>query len=452
MPKPARYVNDVVRGPYRSFWKHSGGGGNYWASGSAECLLSRTYVDIPATVVNVKREDGSYPVSAYHMHRLVVKTSGKPLHNVEKIDYYETGYWGWYTSDSTASPEFPSDLMVPSGKDAAEFILPGVIMTTNVDARARVKFLSKLADASGKDQVQLGAALGEIRETIGMTADLAQGITSGVRSIARNLSQAPTTVARALDSLRRYGKKETASRVLHGDVRLLERIVEGWLVVQFGIKPLLHDIYDGTVWAQAAATKGENPLRVHIRGGAEDTATDVELLHTQNNVNAATYWLAGLYAQSVKVSYACDYYIPTNPSVTQQLGLYNPISVGWEVARFSWMVDYVVDIGGWLRSMMAADQCSFLEGTKSVVRRSGLTDVIDVTSRYDSVLRLPMKPGKPLVSADFFDRTVLAHGVMPPLLPGMKSKLNLHRLANSLAALTTLVGARQSGGPWHLRP
>lgn len=451
MPTPARFVNDVVRVPYHAFWKHSGGGGNYWATGKRECLVSRTYVDIPATVVNVKREDGTYPVSAYHMHRLVVRASGKPLHNNQVIDYWTTGYWGWYTSDATTSTELPSDLMVPSGREAAEFLLPGGSFMTNVDTRARVKFLSKLANASGKDQVQLGAALGEIRETIGMTADLATGIVGGVRKIARNLNHSPSTIARALDSIRKYGFKETANRVLHGDTVLLERVVQGWLVYQFGIVPLVHDIYDGTVWAQAAATKGEYPLRVHIRGGAEDTV-DVERIHTRDSVNSATYFLVGQYRQSGKVSYACDYYIPTNPSVTQQLGLYNPLAVAWEVARFSWLVDYVVDIGGWFRSMMAADQCSFLEGTKSVVRRSGLTKVVDRTSDYIPALKLPMKPGLPIVSADFFDRTVLAHGVMPPLLPGIKSKMNLHRLANSLAALTTLVGARQSGGPWHLRP
>ena len=131
--------------------------------------------------------------------------------------------------------------------------------------------------------------------------------------------------------------------------------------------------------------------------------------------------------------------------------MYNPAVVAWELARFSWMVDYVVDIGGWLNSMMAAQNTRFVEGTKSVIQRTGLVEFRDVSQPPVVPIQSDLDPLGALLQVEDFQRTVLNHGVMPSFLPGIRNKMNLDRLANSMAALTTLVGARSSGGPWHLK-
>ena len=441
-------VDDIVVVDSQQHWKHSGGADWGWSATPHAVLLSRNILQMPATVVNEKRPDGTYPRSPYWTKRVLVTNVQPEVHQAHPVDYWTSGYWGPYVIGATLSTTMPVEFHL--GFDSiAGHVLPSSLVRLNVEALARTRFLNKLADASGKDQVQLGVAAGEMRETIGMASDLAVGLVKGIRATARAVNQAPATVAKALDSIRRYGVPEAARRVMHGDVALLERTVQSWLVYQFGLKPLVYDLYDASVWAQAQLVAG-CPLLIDIKGGAaaDEQAT---VRHTRPWVDGAVWSLWGVYQQHCGVHFSCSYEIPTNPSISQQLGIYNPAAVAWELLRFSWMVDYALDMGNWLRSTMAADGTTFLEGTKSTILRASLLRVVDETTAElgDALAITSVKT--PLVQVEHFDRSMLSHGVMPSLLPGVKNKMGLTQLANSLAALTTLVGARQSGGPWHLR-
>lgn len=402
------------------------------------------YLAMPATVVNKPRPDGTRPVSNYWIKRqfavlprLKVKQGVPP-------------YSSWlYRMDGVSCP-YSLRLIGRVPTENTVKLLPSWLVVQNVDALARTKFLKKLGERSGKDQVQLGAAAGEVRETINMAADLGIGIATGIRSIARNVSQSPKLIAKSLDLIREVGIRETANRVLRGDVRLLERIIEGWLVVQFGLKPLCYDLFDGTVWLSHAQQADTLRLTVKVRGGAS-SVQDVQLPSCRFGDDGCTYDVDAVVRQSVGVHYACDYEIPTKATIPEQLGLYNPATVAWELARFSWMVDQVVDIGGWLNSMMAAQNTRFVEGSKSVIQRTGLVEFRDVSRSPVVSIQSDLSSLKALLQVDDFKRTVLNHGVMPSFLPGVRNKMDLNRLANSMAALTTLVGARSSGGPWHLK-
>lgn len=403
------------------------------------------YLAMPETVINPKRPDGTRPVSNYWIKRQFVVLPRL------KVKQGVPPYSSWLYRTEGGSCPYSQDLIGTNPTWNASKLLPSWLVVQNVDALARTKFLTKLGERSGKDQVQLGAAAGEVRETIGMASDLGEGIVKGIRSIARNVSQSPKLVAKSLDLIREVGVREAANRVLRGDVRLLERIVEGWLVVQFGLKPLCYDIYDGTVWLSHAQQAETLRLTVKVRGGAS-SEQDVQIRSCRFGDNGATYDVDAVVRQSVGVHYACDYEIPTKATIPEQLGLYNPATIAWELARFSWMVDYVVDIGGWLNSMMAAQNTRFVEGTKSVIQRAGLVEFRDVSQPPVVPIQGDLDSLGALLQVEDFQRTVLNHGVMPSFLPGIRNKMDLTRLANSMAALTTLVGARSSGGPWHLKP
>ena len=100
---------------------------------------------------------------------------------------------------------------------------------------------------------------------------------------------------------------------------------------------------------------------------------------------------------------------------------------------------------------MAAQNTRFVEGTKSVIQRAGLVEFRDVSQPPVVPIQGDLDSLGALLQVEDFQRTVLNHGVMPSFLPGIRNKMNLDRLANSIAALTVLVGARSSGGPWHLK-
>lgn len=407
------------------------------------------YLAMPATVNNPKRSDGTRPVSEFWTHRYLAVLPPLRLSQTPSV-----GGWGMYTKESIRAA-YHSELLTGNGYSDMLKVLPDMYYRTNVDSIARVNFLKKLEKASGKSQVELGVAAGEVRETIHMVTDLSKGLVNGVLQTAKSVSLAPARAAKALYAVRQYGVKEAARRFLNGDTALLEKIIQGWLVTQFGLKPLASDVYDATVYL-GAQQQAHGPLRltVTVKSGFDAEPVEAEVLAQQDATDDATYALNAKFLWYGRVHYSGVYQIPTRATIPQELGVYNPALVAWELLRFSWLVDYVVDIGGWFRSMMAAQGTHFVEGTKSELWQARLVEFTD--RPYSS----PGQPGAagavnrlgPSIQADLFKRTVLGPaGVMPPILPGMQAPMGIKQLANALAALTTLVGARSLGGPWHLR-
>lgn len=414
----------------------------YMAGGNTS---STSWLAHPETVNNPIREDGTRALSAYWIKRYLSVTPPA------SISQEPNGRWGYHTKESTRAA-YCTDLVGADARWNHAQVIPSDSFMTNVDAIARVNFLKKLEEASGKSKVDLGVAAGEVRETIGMASDLAVGLTRGIRTIARETSLTPQTVGKALDAVRRLGIRESARRLLHGDVKLLERMVESWLVYQFGLKPLTYDLYDATVYLGAEQQKhGTLKLRIKVNSGYDAEPEERIFRAQRNGGNYATYNVDARFLWYGKVHYSGWYEIPTRATIPEELGLYNPALIGWELLRFSWLVDYVVDIGGWLRSMMAAQGTHFVEGTRSELRQARFVEWVDapddgVTAGgpvADQLNRLRCS-----IAADSFRRDLLGPGgVMPPFLPGVRNKMDLHRLANTLSALTTLVDSRQRTSP-----
>lgn len=394
-------------------------------------LAEVVYREEPASVSNPVRPDGTRAPSAYEIKHMVIKN---PLSRGATENPS-----GWF---QLPSPTCRLAQITGNPADIAlywDYLLK--MDDQNCDARARTTFLNKLADASGKDQVSLGVIAGEFRETAGLAADLATGMVKGVRNIAQVYRRPPATIARTLDVLGREGRAAAFRQLGSSDNALLQGIVSSWLVYQFGLKPLAYDVQDGVNFLAAnQASDRSLELTATLKGGASEEYKYQRLLNQQGH-NASPGRLMGHFVQKTSVNYAGVYKIPTKPSMRQALGLENPALVAWELLRFTWMIDYVIDIGGWLRSFMAAADTTFVEGSKSVLRKAYLDRL-----SYESVVgTLTQDPSKVemMIACDHFKRTVVSPaGVMPSFLPGMKNKLDLPRLANSIAALTTLVGAR----------
>lgn len=229
----------------------------------------------PASTSNPVRKDGTRAPSAYHIHRVAIANPNTPGSSSP------TG--GWFAHHTNNPPRLAQLGPSPAVADVMNYILDG---WTNVDARARTTFLKKLADRAGKDQVQLGVAAGEIRETYGMAADLADGLVKGVVGIATSVRRPPQSIANALYVLRREGRASALKQLGSSDVQLLERIVNSWLVVQFGLKPLAHDIFDASVWLQAAQLEESLSLTATLKGGASEETTFERMLNQANHNGA----------------------------------------------------------------------------------------------------------------------------------------------------------------------
>lgn len=389
----------------------------------------RRYHKEPESTSNPIRPNGTRAPAPYYAY-----TEFKSAPNIvltQKVG----STWGWYTTGGTSVPY--ADELVPGHTVPSRSSMAYV----NVDTIARTNFLNKLGKASGKDQVQLGVMAGEFRETVSMATGLAAGLVTGIRNIARSTSNAPARVTQVLGYASKHGRKETARWALRQRIaNVPEKVIDAWLVTQFGLKPLYYDLVDSTAWLTSARTPSELDLPVTVRSGYEDYE-DVWFAQQNMGVNSATYWLEALIRQTIAVHYSATYRVPAQTTWPEQLGIYNPFIVGHELVKFSWLFDYVSNTGEWLNSLYAAQNTHFIEGSRSIKRSSDYLRTRQVKHWeggsmgpiQEDLNKLPL-----ILHTSYFDRELISHGVMPALLPGVRNKLGLTRLANTLAALSKL--------------
>lgn len=438
MPHNAVSLDVQTRIPVRTHLMHVSGYDFGWRTSPDKCLLYRSVLEMPASVNNPKRKDGTRAPSPYWIKRALIQSRPYALSQVNP----GIATWADYTKESTAAFVVPS-VYLGTSTQIFDFALAGSLVRVNVDALARTKFLNNLGNVSGKDKVELGVAAGELRETIGLVNELGVGTLKAIGSVAKSVSRAPGTVAAALYNLKRLGPRETARRFFNGDTRVLERVIQGWLVYQLGLKPLAYDVFDAEMYLKTKVEQDYYHLDVVVRGGAE-VIDDVELKHNVLYRENATYEMSGLYRQTTAIHYVARYRIPTQANMAQTLGINNPAYVAWNLVRLTWIVDKVIDIGGWLHSFTAPQGTRFIEGSKSEIRRSSLLRLIDKSVKtlgWGALSGLnPDDP--PLIQVDWFNRGTLNTGVFPSFMPGVKNKMGLVQLASTVAALTTIAGSR----------
>lgn len=443
MPHPA--INDTKYSTESVYtaWKHSNGVNisGMWVPAVRQVTWRRE----PASVSNPIRKDGTRGLSPYSIDRLYFSQRSSPLETF-------TTSWGWMVSPASQSAIW-AQLFSGSPSIPAVFQkFHPVGFRQKVENLAKITFLNKLADASGKDAWALGVAAGEFREVVGMTSDLARRLVGAVRSISRSINENPKRVANTLRLYGEGGMTAVLKQVGWRDTTIPQTIVEAWLIKQFGIDPLVSDIHNATIALSARFSDpvvGAETFTATIRGGAGDKLEfEVPVVGTsnQNGMIGLEYAAARVVCEA-KCSYAAKYQLPVKPTAFQRLGLYNPLLLTAELTRFSWMVDYGLTLTDWLRACMAGQDCRFIEGTKSTLSRTTGNGGYSEPSANYKILTDPMKSPY-VLSTDRFERSLIPlTGVLPPMLPGVKNQLGVKQLANSIAALTTLVGGRSQPGP-----
>lgn len=121
-----------------------------------------------------------------------------------------------------------------------------------------------------------------------------------------------------------------------------------WLEYTYGWKPLVNSVY-GTF--DALMHRRLNSVAIH-RGRSKDSFLD------QKSYNQYTF-VGSREIVSRRASYRCELVcgFKTENTVAQQLLGYtslNPVSIAWELLPYSFVVDWILDIGGYLRNMEAA--------------------------------------------------------------------------------------------------
>jgi hypothetical protein len=210
-----------------------------------------------------------------------------------------------------------------------------------------------------------------------------------------------------------------------------------WLEYQYGIKPLVGDIYS-TV-KQMIDFSSNAVIRVRERSSR--TQTGLKVVNGSYGESQRMTWTLSERCQVE----AC-FTIP--PSRLISLANYtslNPVSLAWETFALSFVVDWVFNVGGYLRNLESA--LLFAQGQSGgfVTHTTRLTCVASVTSNGTESGFTLVQAGNASSTRSTKDRSVLGAGLLPPAFPSFDAKLGSSRLFSAASLLSLHVTKR--GGP-----
>lgn len=421
--------------------------GNYklvrnWVPGETvvpfQAVQSSQALKCPATVVNPPSTSGVRPMSPWFKQwfRSYLRPSKFDITVVSGGRYVSK-----YTFDTPVYAGVGVNTSNPSTAwDVLQRWHPfSPAMQFYADNAARTLTLNKL----GQKKWDLGVTALELRQTAGMVTDLATGMVKTVQGLINSRRAVQKQVDSFFQRVRKHGSfDKAAAEVGMTDIGLLDYLKDSWMQYQFGIRPALKDVDDAVNWLSSQQQAGV-PMIVRAKAGYE--RRDIRI--GADNSYLSLYRCRPRYIESCSVHYSVAYEVPTGQvRAITSLGLDNPYSVAWEVTRLSWMVDYVVGIGDWLQSFTATNGMVFREGCRSTLRRLTATELITELSPSSDVVTWGKRPntsGFYLERGDF-NREVLNSGLLPAVVPQIKSTLGLTQLGNSLFALSNVFSGRKA--------
>ena len=188
---------------------------------------------------------------------------------------------------------------------------------------------------------QLGAALAESRKTLSMISGNVIRFFAAYKAAKRGQWKKAAAALGIPTHSFKNGSKDISGR---------------WLELQYGWLPLLGDITSTVEKLKGYSTATWKPLCV--------TRTLDEVINEEKTIVTPGYvnlWRTkGTHSVRVQL-----WYNVTDPRLhlLANLGLVNPLSVGWELVPFSFVLDWFLPVGTFLEAWTATLGCNFLSGT-----------------------------------------------------------------------------------------
>jgi len=212
-----------------------------------------------------------------------------------------------------------------------------------------------------------------------------------------------------------------------------------WLEYVYGLKPLLTDVYDA--FQQIFKSAGERYVHVRSRGSEMDSQSqDWDIGFEGYSLDVRTVAL-----RKRRCEFGVILHIP-NSRLLELAGYtsLNPASIAWELTPFSFVVDWIVDIGGYIRNLenLALYHNTFHSGyvTESVMITSNGSLSVDRTSGLERFF-LSASGGSNLW---IYKRRSELLSLPTPRVPPVKVDLGVGQLQNAAALVSQLfrVGPR----------
>lgn len=218
---------------------------------------------------------------------------------------------------------------------------PLPVASGGIRNEAVTKCLLQLAD----QKVNLGESLATIVQSFRLVQEPATALVNGIRQVYTDKSLRPY-LSKSLRDLNREGPLKASAR------KYLE-YVYGW-------RPLMQDIHDVM---QLAKEANKSPLLLNAR--AKATRASVS---NGSYDNFSTKTITAFNGVEIVDRVSCSIWARIDPDYSgsralNQLGLLNPLSLAWELVPFSFVVDWILPIGGVLNAYTAPAGLKFVDGS-----------------------------------------------------------------------------------------
>lgn len=232
----------------------------------------------------------------------------------------------------------------------------------NLRSRAITKALLKLKN----QKMDLSVTYLEREQTANLLYDTAVSMKKAYRDVRKG------KLKRAAERFR--NTKFKGPKAIVPPAKSREEIVKRYNEIQYGWKPAMNDVLAASKALAARDSTDDMWCNYHVsvRGGAKSEKVD-SLLDTAGNCDKRSYRFTKQRAHC-----RLFYRPPTNDLLVagQQLGLTNPFSTAYEVIPLSFILDFVLPIGGYLNVLDAALPYSFIGGWITEVTEINVVGVL----------------------------------------------------------------------------
>jgi len=213
-----------------------------------------------------------------------------------------------------------------------------------------------------------------------------------------------------------------------------DNLANHWLEFSYGWRPLLNDIY-GCAELLANTYYRKRPTVYRSTGRDQKQRFGYMVCSTQlSSPSGFAKEVANSTAQA-EVKYVVEYIEDSQfLAMMSAVGLHQPWLLAWELLPYSFVVDWVLPIGTYVKNMSATRGMLFVRGTKSV-KLSGTHSTtwqnVNITAAN---VQVPSGLGRD-ITLESKVRTVLTGFPSPPI-PTLRMPSELNQLLSGLALLT----------------
>lgn len=275
-----------------------------------------------------------------------------------------------------------------------------------------------------------------LAQNIAQVSQLATLITGNISAILRALKYLKRGNIPASISQLRAGRLDPRWKGVAGVPSVKKSLANNWLELQYGWKPLLHDI-EG-FFKIMSGLQGDTDFvqKVRSKASAEreyrTSEPDTTVMHGKNAGRTTFH-----YRTSTKfgIRFRID-----NPllNLFSQTGFTNPVALTWEILPFSFVADWFLPIGSYLEALNAWEGATFLGGYRTRFTRLRRNTTVAYSGPHpaDSQVNV-LNYANYYSEAITLDRVALT-SFPSPVLPSfnMRGIEGGNRAANAIALLT----------------